>query len=891
MHQAARPKPNPTPWGPPSLNAHTNYPNQAPGGGWQQPTTFGQREHTPQPVPVPFPVFYGPPLPPKSLTRRVPRAVSGGKPSRPDGSPPNERPPSTGPSRGQTPTGPSRGQTPQGTPTAVPSSPQLEESGPDHARRDATLPDPIIVEQMIDYLEEKARYYFVMFSRERKKCREIEKHNYYLTDETSAQKGTINDLEMSCAHLHTKLKDLRGDPFALTETIQRIDLLYTQLDTLIQALAGVCSNISFKPSDKEMLLQLALDYLFPCRSLDPRLNALYGSVYYFKLGVTKDQPPAVGPPPPAGLVPPGEHGAWLPPGAPPLKDGKAYPFLPDDHKTPFDFALKKTQEIAKKKGIEIDLKKVQDKAKPTLTTPKALGSAKPPTAPPEGKPRLTGDANATISSLKVAITAVELPPTNAKVFAVCRYDHEKMDDTKKISERKSAVIPLTGGKATPTGVEVSLGDLPPKKAGIIPKFEIDVYSDPLERLIGTASATFIEEVTIKDNGVWPVIGADKQKIGTLSVTVSPTPANAMMPAARLIKAKEKAVAKKEEPKKMEPKLPIKKEEPKIEPKKEEPKKEEPKPLVPLPKEPKKVEPKTMEPKIPIKKEEPKKEEPKTMEPKLPIKKEEPKKEEPKKMEPPKPVEKKPPLLETKPALEKKSPLEKKVIPPPVIKKEPLQPPTKDAGADVGKETEGVTDKEGEAKKEPDEKEPPKDAPKEPPKEPEAKPKPPGVGEKKLPLLKKPSEPPKKEAPVEDTKVVDVKAPPPPVVKKVPIENAKPLVAKPVMKKPDLKGITKIDLVKKPLLKPGEKKGVLIKPPAPGEKKATLIKPPGPGDKTKAPLAAPQAGETPKTASPNPPPPPPPAGKPPAIKLPPPKLPPLKLQPRLRNRQPTQTRKL
>lgn len=38
--------------------------------------------------------------------------------------------------------------------------------------------------------------------------------------------------------LEAKIEEIRGDPEALRDTVQRVDLMYAQIDTLIQAFAG-----------------------------------------------------------------------------------------------------------------------------------------------------------------------------------------------------------------------------------------------------------------------------------------------------------------------------------------------------------------------------------------------------------------------------------------------------------------------------------------------------------------------------------------------------------------------------------------------------------------------------------------------------------------------------
>lgn len=56
------------------------------------------------------------------------------------------------------------------------------------------------------------------------------------------------ELISSAEYIHSlqkKFDELRGDPDMVRDTIQRIDLMYAQVDTLVQALAGTPRHWSY----------------------------------------------------------------------------------------------------------------------------------------------------------------------------------------------------------------------------------------------------------------------------------------------------------------------------------------------------------------------------------------------------------------------------------------------------------------------------------------------------------------------------------------------------------------------------------------------------------------------------------------------------------------------
>lgn len=54
----------------------------------------------------------------------------------------------------------------------------------------------------------------------------------------AANQRLLLDSQAYVDSLESKFEEIRGDPDAVRDTVQRVDLMYAQIDTLIQAFAG-----------------------------------------------------------------------------------------------------------------------------------------------------------------------------------------------------------------------------------------------------------------------------------------------------------------------------------------------------------------------------------------------------------------------------------------------------------------------------------------------------------------------------------------------------------------------------------------------------------------------------------------------------------------------------
>lgn len=58
-----------------------------------------------------------------------------------------------------------------------------------------------------------------------------------LTEMATSQRLLLESQQRS-ESLEAKIEEIRGDPDSVRDTVQRVDLMYAQIDTLIQAFAG-----------------------------------------------------------------------------------------------------------------------------------------------------------------------------------------------------------------------------------------------------------------------------------------------------------------------------------------------------------------------------------------------------------------------------------------------------------------------------------------------------------------------------------------------------------------------------------------------------------------------------------------------------------------------------
>ncbi|OII73322.1 uncharacterized protein cubi_02534 [Cryptosporidium ubiquitum] len=409
--------------------------------------------------------------------------------------------------------------------------------------------NPLIIEDLIDELEEKAKNYFIMFSKERKEREKLERQCYWMQEENKTLQNTLKNQVTTIQGLQNKIIDLRGNPNVITETIERIDMLYTQLDTLIQAFAGICSYITFnEPTDRREIIELVLEYLHPCRGLDLRLNSLYGSIYYFKLGIIKDLPPPIQPP---EKIP--GYDVWQPP---PPKDvetkesenKKLQPHMQQgnslskvaDHYMKHDAGEPNVKTSAPEKGNK------DENAIPKILTP--VASTKQSVVPTNSS-QLSGDINIPLSGFEIKIKSVEeidpIGDGKGKLSFVARIDNESFIQCKNNPKRKSMefeykINPTNNKGSIENEINLEIDALPPKSTGLIPRFTIDMWESSITSgPIGHASKTFIDPYTLLPEQSWDVLKEDGDKpLATLIITVIPKPGNSMLPAGRFIVAKE-----------------------------------------------------------------------------------------------------------------------------------------------------------------------------------------------------------------------------------------------------------------------------------------------------------------------------------------------------------------
>ncbi|UKK02175.1 hypothetical protein MACK_001530 [Theileria orientalis] len=155
-------------------------------------------------------------------------------------------------------------------------------------------PEPEVVEHMLDELETKMRNYFILYNREREFRKKSEENCYRLEQEVLNYKQKLEESNNKFHCMERKVKSMVDQPLKLKETIERIELLYNQMDTLIQAFVGIGSCAVIQGYSRVAFIKLCLEYLYPCRELDIRLNTLYNALYsvliqYDGLEVTKNE--------------------------------------------------------------------------------------------------------------------------------------------------------------------------------------------------------------------------------------------------------------------------------------------------------------------------------------------------------------------------------------------------------------------------------------------------------------------------------------------------------------------------------------------------------------------------------------------------------------------------
>ncbi|SCM08923.1 conserved Plasmodium protein, unknown function [Plasmodium chabaudi chabaudi] len=421
-------------------------------------------------------------------------------------------------------------------------------------------PEPEIVEHVLEELEDKIRHYFNLYKNEKEKRTSSESNNYYLQKEIYNAYEALDKNNIYTKKLEDKLENIKENQSSLIDTVRRIDLLYIQLDTLVQSFAGVCTQIASETAEnsdninkKKKTMKMLLDYIYPCRTLDPRINSLYGMLYYQSIGLLKDgkfMSPPIPPIPP--LVPSEDLNGWLPPSDHVPNHEIEYANNEDPFKSMNSAENKNSfSDLVKmyKQGNNNDsyeeffskyIKEEQDKLESSEhvhTILRANGA----------NSNMSSDKNnflisQDLQSFEINITNLEIKYLNGnpKIICVVRYDSESaisaIQNTQRVTRPKDRMSMTSNSDYITFNINsrVGLDKLPEKKTGDIPSFMIDIHDVSGKVLVGTARCSFISEKTLINNAPWDIYSRlNKSKpeiIGKVYVSVYPKPDNSILPA-------------------------------------------------------------------------------------------------------------------------------------------------------------------------------------------------------------------------------------------------------------------------------------------------------------------------------------------------------------------------
>ncbi|CRG95045.1 conserved Plasmodium protein, unknown function [Plasmodium gallinaceum] len=388
-------------------------------------------------------------------------------------------------------------------------------------------PEPEIIEHILEGLEDKIRHYFNLFKLEKEKRSSAEKNNYYLQEEVAKAYEALEKNKIYTMKLEEKLSNIKDNQSSLIDTVRRIDLLYIQLDTLVQSFAGVCTQTAAEVSEdtsniekKRNTIKMLLDYIYPCRTLDPRINALYGLLYYQTIGLLKDGKYSCPPIPPIPPVVPSQDDGWLPPSHFHHGNIDHMPILKENN---FSDMVKRNNEennkLDKFRSRNISEHKLEK------NTPNYDDSIIP-------RDLLGFD-------IKIGLVEINYPLENPKIVCVVRYDHETaysaIQNSKRVTKPKNPDEILHNGiYIFNVDNTINLNTLPHKIPGTVPSFRIDVHDVRGKLLVGTSKCSFISEKTLVKNAPWDIYSRiDKNNpkiIGKMYVSVYQYPSKSVLPA-------------------------------------------------------------------------------------------------------------------------------------------------------------------------------------------------------------------------------------------------------------------------------------------------------------------------------------------------------------------------
>ncbi|CAD2101884.1 conserved Plasmodium protein, unknown function [Plasmodium vinckei lentum] len=422
-------------------------------------------------------------------------------------------------------------------------------------------PEPEIIEHVLEELEDKIRHYFNLYKNEKEKRTNSESNNYYLQKEIYNVYETLDKNNIYTKKLEDKLENIKENQSSLIDTVRRIDLLYIQLDTLVQSFAGVCTQIASETAEnsdninkKKKTMKMLLDYIYPCRTLDPRINSLYGMLYYQSIGLLKDGnfiSPPIPPIPP--LVPSEDLNGWLPPSnhvpsheVEYANNGDLFKSMNSaENKNSFSDLVKMYKQGNNNDSYEEFfskyIKEEQDKLENSENVHTILRTSN------GANNNLSNDKNnflisQDLQSFEISISNLEIKYLNGnpKIICVVRYDSETaisaIQNTQRVTRPKDRMSMTSNNGYITFNINsrIGLDKLPEKKTGDIPSFMIDIHDVSGKVLVGTARCSFISEKTLINNAPWDVYSRlNKSKpeiIGKVYVSVHPKPDNSILPA-------------------------------------------------------------------------------------------------------------------------------------------------------------------------------------------------------------------------------------------------------------------------------------------------------------------------------------------------------------------------
>ncbi|SBT80093.1 conserved Plasmodium protein, unknown function [Plasmodium malariae] len=444
-------------------------------------------------------------------------------------------------------------------------------------------PEPEIIENILEELENKIRHYFNLYQIEKEKRTCSEKNNYFLQKEVYNAYASLEKNKIYTKKLEDKLNNIKENQNSLIDTVRRIDLLYIQLDTLVQSFAGVCTQVvaelcesngtsntnntnNASPSATAnynnsvsgrktntgktiRTIKILLDYIYPCRTLDPRINSLYGMLYYQSVGLLKDGKFTSPPIPPLPPVVSSEADGWLPPSScnSPIHYDNTYNNYEHGHNK---MNQSSTIPIASENSFS-DLVRNNNNINGINNTEDETFFSKYVEEEQNKLEKIQNVYNSDSSNItiipqdllgfdiKVGMVEIKYAKENPRIVCVVRYDNET--PTNAIQNSKRVTKPKEPNAMTNIGQymfnidsNIHLDMLPPKTPGNIPSFMIDIHDITGRMLIGTSICSFISEKTLKKDSSWDIYSRmDKTKpdiIGKIYVTVYAYPNNAILPA-------------------------------------------------------------------------------------------------------------------------------------------------------------------------------------------------------------------------------------------------------------------------------------------------------------------------------------------------------------------------